>query len=94
MVARAALLLLLTLGLAGCDSDCRQACQHVLDDCGVDRADYGVDDCTAQCQAFVAHYDGEWQEEHARDSVACTRNAACDDLRAGAACYDEAIYIW
>ncbi len=94
MVVRAALLLLLALSLAGCDTECRQACEHVLDDCGIDRADYGVDDCTAQCQAFLSHYEDEWQEEQAKDAVQCTRNAACADLQAGAACYDEAVYIW
>lgn len=94
VVARAALLLLITLSLAGCDTQCRQACQHLLDDCGVDRADYGVDDCSSQCQAFVAHYEDQWQEQQARDAVLCTRDAECADLRAGAACYDEAVYIW
>jgi hypothetical protein len=80
--------------LAGCEPDCRQACNHLLEDCGVDRADYGVEDCAAQCSAFLDHYADDWQRAESRQAVRCVRNASCASLQAGTACYDEAVYVW
>ncbi len=85
---------LLALALSGCDTQCRQACRHMLEDCGVDKADYGVDDCASQCQAYLTHYEGAWQETQAWESVTCVQDAACEDLRTGTPCYSEAVYIW
>lgn len=66
----------------------------MLDDCGVERPGYNVEDCTAQCDAFVEHFEDEWQEQRARGSVRCVSEARCDDLRIGTPCYDEALYVW
>jgi hypothetical protein len=82
------------LALSGCDSQCRQACRHMIEDCGVDKADYGVDDCASQCGAFLTHYEDQWQETQAWEAVSCVQNAACEDLRTGTPCYSEAVYIW
>lgn len=85
--------LALLLGV-GCEADCRAACKHMLDACGVERPGLSVDDCSAQCQDFLAHYDGRWQESHAKDAVRCVENAECSALRTSTPCYDPAIYIW
>jgi len=80
--------------LSGCEPDCRQACNHLLEDCGVDRADYGVENCTSQCSAFLDHYADDWQRAESRKAVRCVNNASCEELQAGTACYDEAVYVW
>jgi len=80
--------------LSGCDPDCRQACSHMVDDCGVDRPGYGADDCTVQCERFLAHYDDEWQRDQSRAAVRCVRMASCTELASGMPCYDEAVYVW
>jgi len=85
----------LLVGLAGCTSDeCRRACRHMLDDCGIEKAGYNVEDCTVQCERYVEHYSDDWQAKEARSSVTCVADAACDDLRTGTPCYDEAVYVW
>ena len=85
---------LTALALAGCDTQCRQSCRHLLEECGVAKADYGVDDCASQCQSFINHYAGEWQEQQAWDAITCVQDAACEVLRTGTPCYAEAVYIW
>jgi hypothetical protein len=91
----ASLLIVGVLALSGCASDeCRRACRHMLDDCGVERAGYNVEDCTVQCERYVDHYEDDWQAKEARQSVTCVANARCDDLRTGTPCYDEAVYVW
>ncbi|HCP46089.1 MAG TPA: hypothetical protein DIU15_08615 [Deltaproteobacteria bacterium] len=92
VVALAAAALLLVV--VGCEPDCRQACSHVVDDCGIDRPNYGQEDCTIQCERFLAHYDDEWQRDKARQSVRCVRTATCEELASGMPCYDEAVYVW
>jgi len=90
-LAVAALSLLLG---AGCGTDCRRACEHVLEDCRVERPGYSVDNCEAECGRFLAHYEERWESDVAEDSVTCVRTTACEDLRAGTPCYDGAVYIW
>lgn len=86
---------LLICGLfAGCAPDCRGACRHMLVDCGVERADYTVEDCTAQCQQYIAHYDDDRQRSESRSAVGCVKNADCAELREGTPCYDEEVYVW
>jgi hypothetical protein len=80
--------------LGACDSSCRNACSHVLEDCGVERPGYGLEDCVSACKTFLDHYDDEWQRDASKEAVRCTRSASCEDLRQGTPCYDEAIYIW
>jgi hypothetical protein len=94
LVVRAPLVLLALLLLSGCDPDCRQSCRHLLNECGVDRASYGVEDCTAQCQAFLTHYEDDWQRPNSRQAVRCVNDASCEELRTGTPCYDEAVYVW
>lgn len=97
LVAALAVLGLGSLGLTGCSGSCRDACEHMLDDCGVQRAQYGVEDCVLQCEQFLAHYDKEWQEQQSKDAVRCVRNASCEDLRSPGAespCYDRDVFIW
>ena len=89
----ASITLACVLGL-GCGTDCRRSCEHMLDDCGIERPGYTVDDCEAECGRFVAHYEDRWEEDYAKDSVTCVRRTACADLRSGTPCYDAAIYIW
>ena len=52
VVGRAAAALLALALLAGCDTDCRLACRHMMDDCGIERPDTTIEDCTAQCTAL------------------------------------------
>ena len=99
VVALRPLLLLLSCSFlllaAGCDSGCRDACRHMLTECGVERAEYGIEDCEAQCELYLAHYDEEWQEKKAKTSVRCIAGATCEDLRkAESTCYDEAVFVW
>jgi hypothetical protein len=89
------LLVILLVGLAGCTSDeCRRACRHMLDDCGIEKAGYNVEDCTVQCDRYIEHYSDDWQVKEARRSVTCVADAPCEELRAGTPCYDEAVYVW
>ena len=80
--------------LGGCAPDCRGACRHMLVDCGVERAAYTVEDCTAQCQQYVAHYDDDRQRSESRTAVGCVKSADCAELRQGTPCYDEEVYVW
>jgi len=66
----------------------------MLSDCGVERPDYSVDDCVAQCEVYLDHYDDDWQRSESRSAVACVKSADCAELRAGTPCYDEATYVW
>ena len=86
--------LLLCVLLSGCSPDCRGACRHMLVECGVERADYTVEDCTVQCQQYLAHYDDDRQRSESRSAVACVKNAECSELRGGTPCYDEEVYVW
>lgn len=89
------LLVCLLVGLAGCtDDECRRACRHMLDDCGVEKVGYNVEDCAVQCARYIEHYSDDWQAREARRSVTCVADASCDELRAGTPCYDEAVYVW
>ena len=94
LVARAAALSAVLLLLSGCEPDCRNACRHLLDDCGVERTDWGIEDCTSGCQAYLDHYEDDWPKEQSRAGVRCVANSSCDELRGGVACYDEATYVW
>lgn len=85
---------LLLVALSGCDPNCRDACRHLIDDCGVERSGWGVEDCVSHCQTFLDHYQDEWQRGASRQSVVCVRDAACAELRAGTPCYDPAVYVW
>ncbi len=87
----AAGLLLLT---SGCGPDCRGACQHLVDDCGVLRSGSTTEECIAQCQAYLEHYDDDWQREESRNSVDCVASASCEELQNDSPCYDEAVYVW
>ena len=80
--------------LSACSPDCRGACRHMLEDCGVERPDYTVEDCTAQCEQYLAHYDDDWQRSESRSAVGCVKQADCAELRSGTPCYDEAVYVW
>ena len=91
--ALAAAVLCLAL-LAGYDPSCRDACSHMLEDCGVDRADYGVEDCRKQCERYLEHYSDDWQRSESRQAVRCVTAAPCEELRNGTPCYDEAVYVW
>ena len=70
------------------------ACRHMIDDCGLERPDYSVEDCSSGCQGYLAHYDDEVQAADSRRSVRCVINASCADLREGMPCFDEAVYVW
>jgi hypothetical protein len=94
LVARLAALAAAVLWMTGCAPDCRKACRHLLEDCGVERTDWGLDDCTAGCNAYLTHYEDDWQKEQSWQGVRCVARASCDDLRSGTPCYDEATYIW
>lgn len=85
---------LLLLGATGCEADCRAACRHMLEGCGVERPGLSVDDCSAQCEDFLVHYEDRWQEPNAKDAVRCVERADCAALREGTPCYDPAVYIW
>jgi hypothetical protein len=87
-------LLLWGVPLAGCDSACRNSCEHLQQDCGVETPGVSLDDCVVHCEDFVAHYDGRWQEDAANAAVACVEDAACADLQAGNACRHPAISVW
>ncbi|MEE2828885.1 MAG: hypothetical protein VX498_06835 [Myxococcota bacterium] len=90
-----ALLLGSVLLLAGCTGDeCSAACRHLINDCGVERANYGVEDCSAGCEQFIDHYRDEWQASESRKAVRCVRDASCDELQDGMPCFDEAVYVW
>ena len=94
---RLGILVLLVLAAvvgAGCGTDCRRACEHVLEECGVERPGYSIDDCEAECGRFLTHYEDRWEEGVAEDAVTCVRTTACADLRSGTPCYDAAVYIW
>ena len=95
--ARLVHLLVLLLGVAalgGCQPDCRRACRHMLEECGVDRPGYDVEDCTRQCSAFLTHYEDDWQVAESKAAVRCVNNASCEELRTGTPCYDPAVYVW
>lgn len=99
MVARsslpALLVVLCALLLPGCSSDeCTAACRHLISDCGIEKANYGVEDCSVGCEGFLAHYEDEWQRAESRQAVRCVMNASCDELRGGTPCFDEAVYVW
>ncbi|MBJ93383.1 MAG: hypothetical protein CMP23_02800 [Rickettsiales bacterium] len=87
-------LLLLGLSLSACSPDCRGACEHMLLECGVERAAYTVEDCTTQCEQYLAHYADDRQRAESRTAVACVKNADCAALREGTPCYDEEVYVW
>lgn len=80
--------------MAGCDSACRQSCRHVQEDCGVETTGVSADDCVTHCEDFLSHYEGRWQEDQAKAAVDCIDGADCADVRAGSACYDEAVWVW
>jgi len=80
--------------LSGCEPDCRASCRHLIEDCGVERADWGVEDCSSQCIAYLDHYEDDWQKTESRQAVRCVTNASCDELRTGTPCYDDAVYVW
>ena len=86
--------LTLPLLLPGCAPDCRRACRHMLEECGVERPGYTVDECESECNRFVQHYDDDWQRSEARASVNCVINASCSELQTGTPCYDPAVYVW
>lgn len=89
----AAVILLVALG-AGCGPDCRAACRHMLEECGVERPSMDVDDCTRQCSRFLDHYEDDWQASQSKASVRCVNRASCEELRTGTPCYDETVYVW
>ncbi len=66
----------------------------MLEDCGVERTDWGIEDCTVGCERYLDHYEDDWQKEESRAAVRCVRNASCDELKGGISCYDEAVYVW
>jgi len=80
--------------LAGCEPSCRDACRHVLEGCGVERPQYSVEDCRLQCEAFLQHYEDDWQKADSRAAVRCVAAAPCEDLRSGTPCYDAAVFVW
>ena len=87
--------LLAAVALAGCSSDeCTMACRHLIGDCGIERPNYSVEDCSAGCNKFIEHYDDEWQEKESRQAVRCVARASCTELREGMPCFDEAVYVW
>ena len=86
--------LLLGILASACSPDCRGACEHMLQDCGVERVDYTVEDCTQQCEQYLLHYDDDVQRAESRSAVSCVKNADCSELRSGTPCYDEAVYVW
>jgi len=94
LVARLAAVAALVVMTAGCEPDCRNACRHLLEDCGIERTDWGIDNCASGCADYLTHYEDDWQKEQSRQGVRCVANAACEDLRSGTPCYDEATYIW
>jgi hypothetical protein len=97
LVARRGVLLVAAFALSmasGCSTDCRRACEHVLEDCGQDRPGYTVDNCEAECGRFLTHYEDRWEEDNAIASVTCVRQTACEDLKTGTPCYDGAVYVW
>lgn len=87
-------LLLATLLVTGCGPDCRAACRHMLQECGVDRPGMDVDDCTRQCTSFLDHYEDDWQVAESKQAVRCVNQASCEELRTGTPCYDAAVYVW
>lgn len=87
-------LFFVSASVAGCAPSCRDACRHMLEDCGIERADWGLEDCTVGCERYLAHYEDDWQKTESRDAVRCIRNSSCDELQGGTPCYDEAVYVW
>lgn len=83
------------LALPACSGDeCTAACRHLISDCGIERPNYSIEDCSSGCDKFIEHYSDEWQAAESRQAVRCVRNASCDDLREGIPCFDEAVYVW
>ncbi len=81
--------------LAGCSGDeCTAACRHLISDCGIERPDYSIEDCSTGCDKFIEHYSDEWQASESRQAVRCVMNASCDALRGGTPCFEEAVYVW
>jgi hypothetical protein len=87
-------LVLASLLLSACGPDCRAACRHMLEDCGVDRPGLDVEDCTRQCSSFLNHYEDDWQVAESKAAVRCVSQATCDELQTGTPCYDPAVYVW
>jgi hypothetical protein len=81
--------------LSGCAGDeCTLACRHLIDDCGLDRPSYSVEDCSSGCTKFIEHYEDEWQQRESRQAVRCVANASCSELLEGMPCFEEAVYVW
>ncbi len=87
------LLFFLPLGLAGCEATCKNACEKLFEECGLQYPDgYDSVECTSSCQYQQERLELIEGEDLLQGQIDCVMDTGCEDLFQGA-CYDDEVYI-
>ena len=99
--------ILLCLGLVlgtltmGCDSNCRQACKKLINECETAQEGYGQDQCELECETFQSFLEQDPAQEAEsiafQENLNCVVSTECSALTDPAdpeypACYDPEAY--
>ncbi len=85
---------------AGCQADCKTACEKLILDCGAGIPSYNATQCEEDCNAVQTYYETypylEDELEAFHEELACIRDADCEALLDpdAPACYNEQLFVF